>query len=330
MKNNKKTPFFIKLKTAIFNFDKYQKFAEEKLSNSIMYYLKLMLLFAVVITIVTLINFNQLLNRGKAILKNEIPEFYIENNILVLQGEPEQNEILKGDEFGYYCVIINTEKDNLNEIENSGYQTAIAFLRNKVTIKNSSGIEKSISYENIAQKFDINGVNKETVMNFLNNKVLYFIVLLISFIYFYVTYFISVFIDILLLSLVGFLISRIINVRFKYKVIFNMSVYALTLSVILYLIYIVVNTFTGFTVKYFEIAYNVIGYIYLITAMLMIKSDLIKQQIELTKVVEEQRKISKEENQEEKKQEEKKDKKKEEKDKKDDNQEKDNPAPAEN
>ena len=34
MKNNKKAPFFIKLKTAIFNFDRYQSFAEEKLSDS--------------------------------------------------------------------------------------------------------------------------------------------------------------------------------------------------------------------------------------------------------------------------------------------------------
>lgn len=130
---------------------------------------------------------------------------------------------------------------------------------------------------------------------------IYAIFAAISFVYLYIAYLIQILIDILLLSVVGYLLSKIISVRFKYKSIFNMSVYALTFSIILYMIYIIINLFTGFTVKYFEIAYNAIAYIYIITAMLMIKSDLIKQQIEVDKIVQEQKKIIKEENKEEQK-----------------------------
>lgn len=78
-----------------------------------------------------------------------------------------------------------------------------------------------------------------------------------------------------------------------------MSVYALTLSIILYMIYIIANLFIGFTVKYFEIAYNAIAYIYITTAMLMMKSDLIKQQMEVGKIIQEQKKIREEKQQEE-------------------------------
>ena len=48
---------------------------------------------------------------------------------------------------------------------------------------------------------------------------------------------------------------------------------------------------TGFEIKYFGIMYNTISYIYLITAIILIKSDIIKKQTEFMRVVEEQEKI---------------------------------------
>ena len=123
---------------------------------------------------------------------------------------------------------------------------------------------------------------------------IYAIFAIIAFIYLYIIYLIQILLDVLLLSVVGYLLSKIVGIKLKYKSVFNMSVYALTLSIILYMIYTVTNLFTGFTIKYFEIAYNAIAYIYIITAMMMIKSDLIKQQMEVGKIVEEQKKIREE------------------------------------
>jgi Sec-independent protein translocase protein TatA len=84
----------------------------------------------------------------------------------------------------------------------------------------------------------------------------------------------------------------------------------------------IVNLFTGFTIKYFEIAYNAIAYIYIITAMLMIKSDLIKQQIEVGKIVEEQKKVREEKKEQENKEKEDKKPKEDKKEKKKDKEEK--------
>ena len=79
-----------------------------------------------------------------------------------------------------------------------------------------------------------------------------------------------------------------------------MSIYALTLPLFLNLIYLILNVLTGFTMSYFSIVYNVIACIYIVTAILMIKSDFVDQQKELIKIVEEQRVVKKEQREENK------------------------------
>ncbi|MGN1302011.1 MAG: hypothetical protein ACI4U9_05800, partial [Clostridia bacterium] len=75
------------------------------------------------------------------------------------------------------------------------------------------------------------------------------------------------------------------------------------------------NTLFGTTIKFFQIAYSAISYIYLITVMLMMKADVIKNTQELQRVLEEQKKV-KEELEREKQEEKERQKEKEEKDKK--------------
>ena len=151
-----------------------------------------------------------------------------------------------------------------------------------------------------------NGVNLEVINESLdylrnNNNLQFYIVLALSVtVYIFAIYFIATLIDALLVSIIGFLASRLTRIVLKYKPIFIMSIYALTLPIILNCIYIVVNTLTGFTIDYFTIVYNVIAYIYIITAILMIKTDFIEQQRELIRIIQEQRKVRQEEKKEEK------------------------------
>ncbi len=117
---------------------------------------------------------------------------------------------------------------------------------------------------------------------------------LITALYTYTIYFILVMMDILLLSVLGFFISRIFRIQLRYEAVYNISAYALTLSIILNMLYITANLLTGFTIEYFTIVYNIISYIYLIAAILIIKSDIIKTNIELMAIMEEQEKVRKE------------------------------------
>ena len=123
---------------------------------------------------------------------------------------------------------------------------------------------------------------------------MYIIISLIIFVYLFISFLIQFMIDILILSVLGFLFSRLVRLKLKFKSIFNISIYAITLPIILYLIYGIANLYTGFTIRYFEIAYNAISYIYVVTAILIIRNDLIKQQIEVGKIVKEEMKLREE------------------------------------
>ena len=294
----KKVSFFKRIKDAVTNFDKYLGFAEEKLSVAIKYILKLALIFTFIITIALTIKIVQEANNIIASFQNNGPEFNFKNNELIIE---DNQKIVEGDESGYFGFIVDSQKEALNDIEETAdYQRVIGVLKDKIVVKDVEGIEASLTYEELSKDYDLSSVNKNTIVQFLseNSTKIYTIFAVVVFAYFFIVYLIQFLLDILLLSVVGYLLAKIVGVKFKYKSIFNISSYAITLSIILYGIYMIVNLFTGFTIKYFEIAYNAIAYIYMITAMLTIKTDLIKQQIEVGKIIEEQKKVREEKKQE--------------------------------
>ena len=85
---------------------------------------------------------------------------------------------------------------------------------------------------------------------------------------------ISTLLDILVIALIGFIMSRISgNNNIRYKNAFNMATHAITLSVILGMVYFLVNTFTGFYVKYFSTMYTLLATIYMATAVLLLNAD---------------------------------------------------------
>ena len=73
----KKIPFFKKLKNAIVNFDEYQNFSQEKLGTAIKYFLKLMLIFSILISAFL----------TARLYKEKYPDFRIQNNTLIIDGE---------------------------------------------------------------------------------------------------------------------------------------------------------------------------------------------------------------------------------------------------
>ena len=121
------------------------------------------------------------------------------------------------------------------------------------------------------------------------------------------------------MSLFALIVAKVCRISMNLKHCFNISIYALTLSIILSMLYNVAYIMLGFYTEYFRLVYLLISYVYVVAVILMIKSDLIKQQIELTKIVEVQKQVheelkdSEEEDKKENKKPEREDKPKEEK-----------------
>ena len=119
----------------------------------------------------------------------------------------------------------------------------------------------------------------------------------------------------ILTSFIGWIVLKFLRIKMKYSRLYALSTYASTLSIILTVIYTMLNTFFGVYIDVFDYLSMLISYIYITAVIYMIKSDLIKQQLELIRIatvqaqVKEQLEKEKEEEEKRKKQEEPKDEK---------------------
>lgn len=305
---SKENGFFKKVIISIKDFDKYQEFAVEGFKKSFKYLLMLILIFAVAISIFFTSKFATFIQDNINFLKNDISEVeYKDSTLLVNSGE----QIIKKSDYIYNALIINTSLSG-EEVQNYGdilndYDTAVLLLKDKMILKTAMlGNDLEYNYSDIAKSYGITEFNKDTMLGFISNLNMPSIYLIFFFtmtVYMFMIYLVSTLIDVFMLAVLGFLVARIIGIKIKFKATFNMGIHALTLPIILNLIYIAINLFTGYTVKYFNWMYTTISYIYMIVAILMIRMDLISKQKELTKLHEEQLKIREElQRQEEEKQ----------------------------
>lgn len=310
--NNGKKSFLKRVITSVRDFDKYSEFAVENINIAIKYLIKLMCIFVLVISMCFVGKIAITANNAVNFIKNNIESISYKDGILTVDDN--KNIKIEDDKNIPPVVIIDTtqsdekNKENIDNINN--YDMGVLILSDKIILKNTIVNENiEYKYSDIAQKYNIQEFDKQSLINYIENMNManiYLIVLAIIFIYTYVIYFTSTVIDAITLGVLGIIISRLSGLKIKYRALFNISVYSLTLPIILNLIYIVVNTFTGYTIKYFEFMYTTISYIYLIVAILMIKADLITTHREVIKIEETQKEVRRK-MQEEKENEEKKD-----------------------
>ena len=330
-----KEPFYKKVIASIKDFDRYQDFAMQSTNNGIKYFLKLVLVMSFIVSLAYTIKIAYTTNESIKYIKNNMPYFKYENDILSVDSE--QAIIYEKSDKLDVIIIIDTNDVTEEELEEykkrfALYNNGILFLKDKVTMKNQLVSEEvTQSYKEILDKYNIQSFDKdELIETFSGSRVIsivisFFISLFIAFV---ITYILQLLMEAVIPMIFGYITGRMIGLKLKLQNVFNITIHAMTLSVILEIIYIVVNLATGFYIKYFDIMYITIINIYIITALFIIRSNLIKQQIELMKIVEEQKKVKeeiiekeKEQQEKEKKesQEEQKDNKEEKKEEKDNN-----------
>ena len=132
-------------------------------------------------------------------------------------------------------------------------------------------------------------------------------------------YLLTIISNVVLLSFFGYITTLLARIKMRYVAVFNMSAYALTLSVILNMLYVAVNIFVTFNMEYFQVMYVAVAAIYLVAAILILKADFMKKQLKVMKIAEAKAIVKKEMEQEEKD-----NKEKEERRKKDKEEEKNN------
>ena len=283
MEKEIKLSFFKRLKMSIFDFDKYHIIASEGLGRAMMYLVKLILVFSLIISLASILKFSQIMDEAMGYVNDQVPNFYFSDNIFHIESE--EDVIIENHEYTDFKIILsNSETYDENTLRDFD-GIAIALTKNNILLKqaNSTSIIEQ-SYEEIANSYDLNQVNKETFLGLGTGQAGYTIlgnVFGVVFIATFLTYFMTGILDTIALSLLGFIITRIIRLPLKYGAIYSISISAITLSVIINLIYMIVNLFTGFVIPYFQIMYTLVSYVYLIAVLLIMRSEILKKKVKI-------------------------------------------------
>lgn len=265
MNKEKKQSILFSLIRSIKDFDYYKQISIEKFSKSFLYLFVLIFIYSIVTTIGLIREFNQNIDEIKLFINTEINSLTYSNGILTI------NEDNYKEYYNNY-LIIDTSKDINDENEK---KSNIVIGKQYLSLK----------LENVVFKFRYNDyfyedINKESLLQMLSNKKSSYtiMIILVTFISAVIILTISTFLDVLIIGLIGCVISKIIgNRELKFTNMFKIAIHAITLPVILGMIYYLINTFLGFYIKYFSIMYTSIATIYVITAVLLITYDSNKE-----------------------------------------------------
>lgn len=302
MEKTKKQGFFKNVKNSIFNFDSYQEFAMQDMKKGIFYFLKLSILFSVVISIVfAALQVTVTVPTVKKFIEGDIPNFSYSNGTLDLQSE----EPVTIDKIADDVLIIADTKElddaKINEYKDkiNLYEIGVLILKDKIYLKNAytlSGIQE-MKLSDIESVYGKSEFTKQDILNDMNSINMISLCISLAFTVFLGFFLIFVFmsiLDIIILALLSNIIAMLSRVKMKASALVNISIHAMTLPIVLLLAYAVVLLTTGFEIKYFNIMYRGISYIYVFTAIFLIRQNLIKQQIELTTIVQKQQELKKE------------------------------------
>jgi len=319
---NSKINFFKRLKIAIFNLDEYGIFIEEKLSVSIKYILLLIIFSSIILSIFTTIGVNKEIDKGMNYFQNEFPNFKFEGTNLKLEN------YVEGYDKEFDVKIIGDTTENLNQKKIDEYvastkdaKTALIVLSDKI-IYRSYDLQNEYTYENMNSAIKLENSSKEDLLNEYNSmggkSTVVFAGVITTAIVFFLENSLDIFAYVFLVSIVGIIAGRICGIAVKMSIAFTLAIYSLTVSNICSVLYTIIYTYTGFEIKYFNTMYLMIAYVYIIAAILIIKTDLIKKSQDLMRIKSVEEQFQDELKQKELEEKEKQDKKEEPKDEKED------------
>lgn len=273
MEKTKKIGFFKRLKMAIFELENYIQFISEKSGKAIFYSLKLVIILSFIIVAANAIFVYAKYNNPTNYLDNIVPNFVYQDSKLEI------------------------DKDDLTTDEK----------------KSTAEVMKQLS-PSIKEIFSGQTYSKTDLMQYVqeNERNIVIIGVAVVFIEGIFDLFIFWIMIAILTSFIGWIVLKFLRIKMKYSRLYALSTYASTLSIILTVIYTMLNTFFGVYIDVFDYLSMLISYIYITAIIYMIKSDLIKQQLELIRIATVQAQVKEQLDKEKEKEEEEKRKKQEE------------------
>ncbi len=272
----KKIGFFKRLKMAIFNLENYKIFAEEKFSKALKYAFILIAIITIVLSISTTVFFRQKFDKIVSYLENDFPDFSYENETLSVE-----EKVMAYDAESDARLIVDVgdvTDEQLDEYKSQADESyySLILLKDKA-IYSLAGDNYEITYSDFSNIFGIDKFTKSEIFeNYFNDDGILkitFVIFMYAIIYLFISNILIILEDILIIAIFGWICSKICKVTLNFVQNCSLAVYSVTLSLILSTVYSVVNTFTNFQIRYFSLMYMIISYIYIIAAIMIIRSD---------------------------------------------------------
>lgn len=292
MEEKKKLNWFQRFYMAIFKIEDYHKFFEEKWTKALGYFTILALIVALLFGLISSLDFSGMFERGYSFFKT-LPEFEYKDKALT------ENVYASGydEEFNTFFVM-DTSKDytdfsKVSEVAEKEYGNNYIDSEIKVFVYKTTTFcdyYGNIIKLNYAENLDVQGIksfSKNELVEGLDNGgkdrvyIFYYVyAAVINFVSIFTTFILDIVMLAIFADIVGMLVCKV-KIRFREG--FSLGVYAVTLPILISLIYSVINYFTGFYMEYISYMTLIIEYVYVVAVIFMIKSDRMKIQEELIK-----------------------------------------------
>ncbi len=251
MEKKKKIGYFKRFKMAIFELENYVEFLAEKFGKSLGFCIKTVTILSLILVVTNILNIYSRFGTATKYVDYIIPNFeYVDNKM-------------------------NIETEDVNNSER------------KMVVSTLKGLD--LTYREI---FQGKSYNKSDLLDYVQKNERSIIIAAI------VAMWIEGFLEMLffwllmglLTSFVGWVVFKLSRIRMKFSKLYMLSIYSSTLTVVLTVVYSILNTCLGIYIEVFDYLSMLISYIYITAVIYMIRSDLIKEQYELIRIVTEQKK----------------------------------------
>lgn len=280
MEDKLKMNFFKKLWYSIARPSKYEKLRNLGIGKAIQYFFSLISILAIVLAIIAAFLQIKVVNNAIVYLDEKIPEFKFKDNKLTLENE--DATILDDERITSYLgnkIVINTlikKEDAINQYKDLATEKnkVLIFLNEEYILisnkynsesKNDEGIENK-KYSEISSKYI-----KDTSYEYSKKDVIEYLKKRTTYTYYTAQYFVIYFgsimiiygIYIILISLSLWLVTKILKVKWTLKETVMNTIYASSLSMIVYVLYMIVSYFTRFKFSIMDIFIILLIFIYL-------------------------------------------------------------------
>jgi len=246
----KQIGFFTKVKISLTSPKAYADLLKESMGKAIVYLLLICIIFGGIAAIKDIVTYEQVINNFSVNLKDKVPDFTFKDGELNVAGTM---PIILDDDKGN-PIIINTDATTDKSLLDN-YSSGILITKTELFQKISPTSTKETSFESLKTMTFTNA----NLSNWLNiSKVLVFFTIIIEPLFFFGFKFISV----LIITILGLILNAIFKSKLFFKELYKLSIYAITLSIIVKVGFKLFDVPTG-VFSLFSLLYYGIGLVYL-------------------------------------------------------------------